>query len=158
MAPIRAYYLPADSTSAIDASHPVSAEHLNVLGWKLLSIGASRDEIEQASQKLAQELGFPVTQEGCIVPFHYDLPKNAPTVAPEVVIMVALLTKLVEVDDSNICLANEAVIAITSGGRFLNVEGAKYRLAFDEQNREAAGISFFKETVSNIWIDCEGSD
>ncbi|KAF9065756.1 hypothetical protein BDP27DRAFT_1549098 [Rhodocollybia butyracea] len=168
MASIRAYYLPTNSTSPIDASHPVSVKHLNALGWKLLSVGDNYNEIEQASRKLAQELGFPVTQEGCMVPFHYDLAKNSPTVDPE---MVALLTKLVEVDDSNICLANEALVVVTSGSRYLDVEdvttagwirihfvtgmlvcvptGAKYRLALDERNRKATGIAFFKETVSN---------
>ncbi|KAF9062321.1 hypothetical protein BDP27DRAFT_1368909 [Rhodocollybia butyracea] len=168
MAPIRAYHLPADSASAIDTSHQVNFEKLNALGWTITSVGGGHDEIEQAGRKLAEELGFPVTQEGCIVPFHYDLPKNGPTVAPE---MVALLTKLVEVDNSDICLSNGVLVAISSGSRYFDVEdvttggwirihcvtgmlvripaAAKYRLAFDEQNREATGIAFFKETVSN---------
>ncbi|KAF9027361.1 hypothetical protein BDP27DRAFT_1376001 [Rhodocollybia butyracea] len=35
---VRAYYLPANPASAIDASHPVSIEQLDALGWKILSV------------------------------------------------------------------------------------------------------------------------
>ncbi|KAF9037911.1 hypothetical protein BDP27DRAFT_1435527 [Rhodocollybia butyracea] len=90
---VRAYYLPADSTSDIDASHPVSVQQLNALGWKLSHVGDSHDEIEQGGRKLAQELGFPVTQKGCIIPFSFNPEKNAAMMDPE---MVALLMKAVE--------------------------------------------------------------
>ncbi|KAF9065759.1 hypothetical protein BDP27DRAFT_1424506 [Rhodocollybia butyracea] len=165
MAPIRAYYLPADSVPAIDASHPVSIEQINALGWKILSVGGGQDEIEQAGQKIAQELGFPITQEGCIVPFNFDAEKNA---APK---MALLVTKVAEVESSDICLANGAVVAITSGNIYIDVEdvttsswvrihcdtgtiycvpaGAKYRLPFNEQTKGTTGIGFFKETISN---------
>jgi hypothetical protein len=85
MSPIRAYYLPADSTSAIDTSHPASVEKLDALGWRITSVEGGPDKIEQAGRKLAQELGLPVTQEGCAVPFNCDdLQKNAATMSPEV--------------------------------------------------------------------------
>ncbi|KAF9065757.1 hypothetical protein BDP27DRAFT_1366149 [Rhodocollybia butyracea] len=172
MSPIHAYYLPADSTSAIDASHPVSVEQLSTLGWKLSSVGGGPDEIELAGRKVAQELGFPVTQEGCIVPFNFDLEINAATLAPE---MAAILMKVAELENSDICLTNEAAVAITSGNLCIDVEdvttagwvrihsgagtlyrlpiGAKYRVAFDEKNRATAGVVFYKETISNVgWL------
>ncbi|KAF9065776.1 hypothetical protein BDP27DRAFT_1549113 [Rhodocollybia butyracea] len=168
MASIRAYYLPAESASDIDASHPVSVEQLSTIGWRISSVVGRSDEIEQAGQKIAQELGFPITQEGCIIPFNFALEINAATMAPE---MAALLMKAAEVENSDICLANEAVVAITSGNLYIDVEdvttggwvrihsgpgtlyrvptGARYRVAFNEQNRRAVGIVFFKETISN---------
>ncbi|KAF9065778.1 hypothetical protein BDP27DRAFT_1366164 [Rhodocollybia butyracea] len=170
MASIRAYYLPADPASEIDTSHPVSVEELNALGWKMFSVGGSHDEIEQAGQKLAQKLGYPVTQEGCIIPFNLELEKNAAAMAPE---MATLLMKAAEVasENSNICVTNGVVAAVTSGSPYLDVEdiiaagwvrihvgagtlfcvptGAKYRVTFNEQNRDATGIAFFKETISN---------
>ncbi|KAF9065782.1 hypothetical protein BDP27DRAFT_1366167 [Rhodocollybia butyracea] len=164
MAPIRAYYLPTDSASDIDASHPVSVQQINALGWKISSVAGGRDEIEQAGQKIAQELGFPITQDGCIVPFNFDVEKNT---APE---MATLLTKAAE-NLSDICIANAAVVVVTSGSLYLDVEdvtaagwvrihfgagtlycvpaGAKYRVPLTEQNRGGAGIVFFKETIFN---------
>jgi hypothetical protein len=83
MSPVHAYYLPTDSASATDEPHPVGVEQLDVLGWKITFIGSSGDELENAAQNRAQELGYPVTQEGCIVKL--DLaPENAPTLTPEV--------------------------------------------------------------------------
>ncbi|KAF9050902.1 hypothetical protein BDP27DRAFT_1373573 [Rhodocollybia butyracea] len=82
---VRAYYLPANPASAIDASHPVSIEQLDALGWKILSVSGGPNEIEQAGRKLAQKLGYPITQEGCVVPFNFDLAQNAATMTPEVI-------------------------------------------------------------------------
>ncbi|KAF9065777.1 hypothetical protein BDP27DRAFT_1424522 [Rhodocollybia butyracea] len=168
MASIRAYYLPAETASDIDASQPVSVEQLDTLGWKISSVGESLDEIEQASRKIAQELGFPITEEGCIVPFSFDLGRNAATMDPE---MAALLRKLAEVENSDICFENGVIVVVTSGNHYIDVEdvttggwirihsgggmlyrvptGAKYRVAFNEQNRGIVGIAFLKETISN---------
>ncbi|KAF9065485.1 hypothetical protein BDP27DRAFT_1424797 [Rhodocollybia butyracea] len=183
MAPIRAYYLPADSTPDIDASHPVSVEHLNALGWKLSSVGGSHDEIEQAGRKVAQELGFPVTQEGCIIPFNFNPEKNAATMDPEVIIAdspreYTLLTSKLSNSRCEISSANAAVIVVTSGSPYFDVEdvttaswirihfvaglllcaptGAKYRISFNEHNRETAGVAFYKETISNHGLLVKG--
>ncbi|KAF9037909.1 hypothetical protein BDP27DRAFT_1435525 [Rhodocollybia butyracea] len=171
MDPVRAYYLPTDSTSAIDASGPpVSVEQLDALGWKISNVGDSPDEVEQAGRKLAQELGFPVTQKGCSLPFSFNPEQNAAMMDPE---MVALLMKAVKVNNGDMGFANEFVIAITNGAKpYFDVEdvatagwirvhfavgrfvisaptGAKFRLPFDEHNRESVGTVFFKETLSN---------
>ncbi|KAF9065754.1 hypothetical protein BDP27DRAFT_1424501 [Rhodocollybia butyracea] len=169
MAPTQAYYLPADSASAIDTSHQVSVEHLNALGWRISSVRGGPDEIKQAGLKLAKELGFPVTQDGCVVPFNADLEKNAATMTPE---MLAYLKKTAEVQNND-TLAHGGIIAVTGGSPYADVEGeynsqsiwirihfapgmlvcaptgAKYRLALDKQNRGTTGIAFFKETISN---------
>ncbi|KAF9063857.1 hypothetical protein BDP27DRAFT_1367716 [Rhodocollybia butyracea] len=138
MAPIRAYYLPADSASTTDTSRP------------------------------AQELGYPVTQEGCAVGVDLEVEKNAATLTPE---MVALLMKLLHSASSDICTTKDAAAVVASGTPSLHIEdviekawiqldivpgtfirfpaGAKFRLTFDEKNRKAAGIVFFKETIHN---------
>ncbi|KAF9065763.1 hypothetical protein BDP27DRAFT_1424509 [Rhodocollybia butyracea] len=168
---VRAYYLPANPASAIDASRPVSVEQLNALGWKISFVGGGYNEIEQAGRKLAQNLGYPVTQEGCIVPFSFDLAKNAAAMTPQ---MTALLMKGVEINNSHICVANGGFVALTGGSPYFDVEdvttagwvrihlvagmlvgvppGAKYRVPFNEQNRGAVGFMFFKETISNIGL------
>ncbi|KAF9062326.1 hypothetical protein BDP27DRAFT_1368914 [Rhodocollybia butyracea] len=166
MSSIRAYYLPAES--AIDTSHPFSVEQFNALGWKILSVGGGPNEIEQAGRKLAQELGFPITQEGCSVPFHFELEKNAATLAPE---MADILRKVGEVKNSETCYANRVVAAVTGGSLQIDVEdvpaagwvrthfdagtlfcippGAKYRIPINEQPEGTIGTAFFKETISN---------
>ncbi|KAF9065486.1 hypothetical protein BDP27DRAFT_1366383 [Rhodocollybia butyracea] len=176
MAPIRAYYLPTDATSDIDESRPVNIEKLSTLGWKISSVAGGHDEIEQAGLKWAQELGFPVTQEGCIVPFNFDVEKNVATMAPEVITMFALLMKAVEAENRkgkqiDLATAVSAVLAVTSGSPYVDVEdvtavgwirihfnpgmifcvptGAKYRADFNEENKRTKGIAFFKETISN---------
>ncbi|KAF9065795.1 hypothetical protein BDP27DRAFT_1404698 [Rhodocollybia butyracea] len=168
MASLRAYHLPADSTSATDESQSVSVERLNAVGWKITSVPGGKDEIEQAAHKLAEELGFPVSKEGCKVPFHLDLEKHGATLEPE---MVGLVSQAAEVQNSHISLSNEAFIALTGGTLSLDVEdvttavwirfhlvtgmilrvptGGRYRIDFHEQNRGATGIAYFKETISN---------
>ncbi|KAF9065794.1 hypothetical protein BDP27DRAFT_1331584 [Rhodocollybia butyracea] len=167
-APLRAYHLPADSNSAIDESQSVSVERLEAVGWKISSVPGGQDETEQAAQKLAEELGFPVAQEGCKVPFHLDLEKHAAKLAPE---MVGLVSQAAEAQNSDICLANEAIVAVTGGSLSLDVEdvttavwvrfhldagtifcvpsGGRYRIDFHEENKGATGIAYFKETISN---------
>ncbi|KAF9065764.1 hypothetical protein BDP27DRAFT_1424510 [Rhodocollybia butyracea] len=167
MSRVRAYYLPTDSTSAIDASHPASVETLDALGWKITPVDGSRDEIEEAGRKLAHEIGYPVTQEGCMVQFNLEPEKNAATITPE---MFVLLMKVVESADSGICSTKDAITALTSGSPYMDVEdgtdqwirihfgpgmlvrvpaGAKFRVIFDEHNRATTGTAFFKETISN---------
>ncbi|KAF9063091.1 hypothetical protein BDP27DRAFT_1368291 [Rhodocollybia butyracea] len=164
MTAVTAYYLPADSASAIDTSHRVSVEQLNRLGWRISSVGGGTDEIEQAGRKLAQKLGLPVTKEGCVVPF--NLEKDVSRMAPE---MHDLLTKTAKVQNNDI-LTSGGIIAITSGSPYMDIEdvtaarwdrihlgagtlvctpiGAKYRIAYNEQSRGTTGIIFFKETIS----------
>ncbi|KAF9063858.1 hypothetical protein BDP27DRAFT_1367717 [Rhodocollybia butyracea] len=137
MAPIRAYYLPADSASATDTSRPVSVEKLDALGWKTTFIGSSGDELEKAARNQ----------------------------------MVALLTKILHSESSDICTTKDSVAVVTSGSPYVHVEdvitkawiqldivpgtfihfpaGAKFRLTFNENNRKAAAIVFFKETIHN---------
>ncbi|KAF9058672.1 hypothetical protein BDP27DRAFT_1432435 [Rhodocollybia butyracea] len=164
MAPIRAYYLPADSASATDTSRPVSVEKLDALGWKTTFIGSSGDELEKAARNQVQELGYPVTHEGCAVGVDLEsFEKNAATLTPE---MVALLTKILHSESSDICTTKDSVAVVTSGSPYVHVEdvitkawiqldivpgtfihfpaGAKFRLTFNENNRKAAAIVFSK--------------
>lgn len=110
MASIRAYYLPANSASAIDTSHQASVEQLNTLGWRISSVGGGPDEIEESGRKLAQELRFPVTQEGCVVPFNCDLEKNAATMTPEVIIvdLPQKQTSVCSLPILDVCLSEES--------------------------------------------------
>ncbi|KAF9065758.1 hypothetical protein BDP27DRAFT_1424505 [Rhodocollybia butyracea] len=156
MAAIRAYYLPADPASVIDASHPVSVAKLNALGWKITSVAGGPDEIEQAGRKFAQELGFPITQEGSAL-------------TPE---MAAFLMQAAEAENTDLCIANGVGAAVMTGNLYIDVEdiaaagqwvrlhldagtlvsvptGAKYRFPFNEKTKGTTGIGFFKETVSN---------
>lgn len=83
MSHIHAYYLPASSTS-----RPVGVEHLDALGWKIRFVdGNTPDEIEEAARKHAQEVGYPVTEEGCIVRFN---PKREEEMNPNVIIVNSL--------------------------------------------------------------------
>ncbi|KAF9062323.1 hypothetical protein BDP27DRAFT_1451797 [Rhodocollybia butyracea] len=165
---VRAYYLPAESTSTIDASHPVSVRQLNDLGWNMSPAGGGPNEIEQAGRKFAQELRFPITQEGCSVPFHFELERNAATLAPE---MADILRKAAEAKNSEVCYAKSVVVAVTSGNLQIDVEdvpaagwvrvhlaagtlfciptGAKYRIPINEQIEGTTGNAFFEETISN---------
>ncbi|KAF9063859.1 hypothetical protein BDP27DRAFT_1426512 [Rhodocollybia butyracea] len=157
MAPIHAYYLPGDSASATDASHPVGVEHLDALGWKIMFMGGSGDELEKAAQNQAQELGYPVTNEACAVG------------------MIALLRRLphsVTAGD-DMCTTKDALAVITGGSLYLHVEdvtakawihldvvpgmlfrfpaGAKFRLTLDdESNRKVKATAFFKVSLLSM--------
>ncbi|KAF9065797.1 hypothetical protein BDP27DRAFT_1450075 [Rhodocollybia butyracea] len=124
MAPLRAYRLPADSTSAIDESQSVSVEQLGAVGWKITPVAGGQDEVEQACEKMAQESGYPITQEGCKVPFHLDVEKHAATLDPGVITVESPQKRsLTRADFSwltycrklrnHISLANEAFIIVT---------------------------------------------
>ncbi|KAF9065783.1 hypothetical protein BDP27DRAFT_1366168 [Rhodocollybia butyracea] len=147
MAPIRAYFLPADSASAIAA---VSIEQLDALGWKILSVAGGHDEIEQAGQKFAQELGFPITQEGCIIRFDLDIEKKRSDNGSRANGVVAAVTSGSPCIDVEDVTAPGWVRIHLSGGTLLSTpSGAKYRVSFNEQNKGAKGIALFKETISN---------
>ncbi|KAF9037907.1 hypothetical protein BDP27DRAFT_1347939 [Rhodocollybia butyracea] len=142
-------------------------EHLNALGWKISSVGGGHDEIVQAGRKLAQELGFPVTQEGCMVSLKFNLDKNA-KMTPE---MAALLRRAVEIENNDVCITSEEIVAVTGGTPYLDVEdvttarwirihlvtgmlfcaptGAKFHLAVDERSSGATETVFFKDTIYN---------
>ncbi|KAF9063856.1 hypothetical protein BDP27DRAFT_1476208 [Rhodocollybia butyracea] len=168
---IHAYYLPTDSASATDELRPVGVERLNALGWKTTFIGGSGDELEKAAQDQAQELGYPVTQEGCTVGLNLELEKNAAMLTPE---MTALLTKLQQSASGDLCTTKDTLVIITSGNPYVHIEdvsanawihvdavpgtfilfpaGAKWRLTFDEKTRTVAATAFFKETIHNHGI------
>ncbi|KAF9062322.1 hypothetical protein BDP27DRAFT_1336779 [Rhodocollybia butyracea] len=85
--------------------------------------------------------------------------------------MAGLLMKVAEVNNGDVCYANDVVVAVTSGNPYIDVEdvttagwiriplgagalysvpiGAKFRLPINEQTKGTMGSGFFKETVSN---------
>ncbi|KAF9063675.1 hypothetical protein BDP27DRAFT_1367850 [Rhodocollybia butyracea] len=165
MSSVRAYYLPS-TDSASSESHPVSVQQLHTLGWKISFVQAkSTSEIEQVGRKLAQELEFPVTEKGCVVPYSFEPEKNA---VPE---MFTMMTKAVEAENGDICMSDDVFVIITSGSFYVDIEdvpaagwirihlqprmlihippGAKYHRSCDERNRKVTGIAFFKNTMAN---------
>ncbi|KAE9396759.1 hypothetical protein BT96DRAFT_96382 [Gymnopus androsaceus JB14] len=70
----RAYRLPST-----DSTRSVSLEELTSLGWKIMPSQLSPQDLEQSARNLAQELGYPLTQEGSVVPFSLkDVATNSP--------------------------------------------------------------------------------
>ncbi|KAF9016436.1 hypothetical protein BDP27DRAFT_1356155 [Rhodocollybia butyracea] len=157
MAPIHAHYVSADSVSATigDTSRPVSAEQIDALGWKTMFLDGSGDGLVKAAQSQAQELGYPVTQEGCAVGFNLEPDKNATKFTTE---LAALLTKIniqQTGEDIDLCTTKDTLVVITDGSPgppYLTLKdvhhfpaGAKFRLIFDENNSKVAATAFFKE-------------
>ncbi|KIK62731.1 hypothetical protein GYMLUDRAFT_242376 [Collybiopsis luxurians FD-317 M1] len=163
----RAYELQNDVS--VNSSRPVTIEELSALGVKIVTFDESQDS-EQAAQRLVQEQwGYPLDKKDSVVPF--DLRQNAAN-TPEISGLVAQLVQLIEnpvlafsvdltgiVSYSTIYLDVEDIkskkwIRIHPGPRQLYrvAAGLKIRAALTDQNRDHAGILFFKDGVSSLEI------
>jgi hypothetical protein len=93
MAHVHAYHLPDDTfNAAVDQSdlQHVSVDKLHSVGWKITFVRGGHDQIVQKCEKMAKESGYPVSEEGCKVPFKLDLDKHADALHPEVSIVLIL--------------------------------------------------------------------
>ncbi|KAF9058671.1 hypothetical protein BDP27DRAFT_1372332 [Rhodocollybia butyracea] len=92
-------------------------EHLDALGWKIMFMGGSGDELEKAAQNQAQELGYPVTNEACAVGVNLELQKDATSMTPE---MIALLRRLpTQSQRATICARRRMLFAVITGEAFI---------------------------------------
>jgi len=164
----RAYRLPST-----DSTHSVSLEELTSLGWKISPSQLSPHDLEQTARKLAQELGYPVSQEGSVVPYSLkDMKTNSQQKAQE---NVAKLAQNSISFETGLAITHEFVATVTGGGYFdiedtiskswIRVElpsnggtllrvpaGAKLRLYFEEQNLNAVGVTFIKGVLADVEV------
>ncbi|KAE9396789.1 hypothetical protein BT96DRAFT_97112 [Gymnopus androsaceus JB14] len=165
----RAYRLPSNSST--DSARSVSLEEFTALGWKILPSQLSPQDLEQTARKLAQELGYPLT-EGSVVPFSFkDLATNSQQMARE------KLAKLAQISpEADRVISQEAIVIVTEGSLKFDVEdiisknwirveipgnggtllrapaGAKYRISFDQQSMNLVGVAFLKGVLANVEI------
>ncbi|KAE9396790.1 hypothetical protein BT96DRAFT_97115 [Gymnopus androsaceus JB14] len=154
---IRAYRLPSTDS--------VSLEEFTSLGWKILQL--SPQDLEQTARKLAQELGYPLTQEGSVVPYSFkDAASNSPQMAREILAKFAQSSF-----ETGWAVTHEYIATATGGGQFdvedtiskswIHVElpssgalvrvpaGAKFRVSFDKQNMNQTGVAFVKGVLAD---------
>ncbi|KAE9396756.1 hypothetical protein BT96DRAFT_1021174 [Gymnopus androsaceus JB14] len=159
---IHAYRLPST-----DSTRSVSLEELTALGWKILPSQLSPQDLEQTARKLAQELGYPLTQEGSVAP--YSL-KDTATNSQQ---MGEYLAKLAQISFESGWAGTHEVLGTATGGARFDVEdaiskswirvelpssgalvrvpaGAKVRVSFDEYNMNVFGVAFFKGVLADV--------
>ncbi|KAF9059267.1 hypothetical protein BDP27DRAFT_1341756 [Rhodocollybia butyracea] len=154
MAPIHAHYVSADSVSATigNTSRPVRVKEIDALGWKPMFLDGSGDGLVKAAQSQAQELGYPVTQEGCAVGFNLEPDKNATKFTTEDTLVVVTDGSpgppYLHIEN----VAAKAWIHLKAvPGMFIRFPaGAKFRLIFDENNSKVAATAFFKVSLFSI--------